>query len=572
MPAGAQQCSECHEQPAAFASSAHAEVECSSCHLNHEAYPHPADAETMDCAVCHSAVADQTALGVHGQERLAGNEAAPDCVACHGAAHEIARPGTTPFRRVAVETCAMCHSAEGEQFQQSVHGQAVAAGNREAPTCGGCHGEHGIQRPSDPAAPTNTGHIRETCALCHGDVPLMSRFGLPTDRVLSFDASFHGLSVRAGSQRVANCGSCHGIHNILPSSDPASMVHSSNLPATCGSCHPGAGSRFSLGPIHVLEGEGQAPIADLIRAVYLVLIPLLLGLMLIHNVGDWFRKTRERVHGTALASPAVMELRMFPAERVQHGLLIVSFLTLTWTGFALKFPDHFWAYPLVVWESSWPVRGWIHRVAGAVFIATSVLHLATLVGNSRLRNHWKQLLPKTHDVSEAVSGFLYNVGLRRKRPLISPHSYIEKAEYWAVVWGGVLMSVSGVMLWADDFFLTHAPKAVLDVAAVVHYYEAILAALAILIWHFYAVIFDPAVYPMSGAWLTGYGPKRAVSAESPAAAGPASREGLVVTAPDVKEPDVKKPDVNEPEQPPAPAAPNAGPRGQGSSGDPDRKI
>jgi hypothetical protein len=75
-----------------------------------------------------------------------------------------------------------------------------------------------------------------------------------------------------------------------------------------------------------------------------------------------------------------------------------------------------------------------------------------------------------------------------------------------------MMGVSGVLLWADNFVLSYFPKGLLDVAGVFLYYEAVLAALAILVWHFYSVIFDPSVYPMNLAWLTGFGPAREHSA------------------------------------------------------------
>jgi cytochrome b subunit of formate dehydrogenase len=208
---------------------------------------------------------------------------------------------------------------------------------------------------------------------------------------------------------------------------------------------------------------------------------------------------------------------MHRAERIQHGLLIVSFLTLVWTGFALRYPSQFWAYPLVVWEGSWPVRGMVHRIAGVVMLATSVVHVITLVTNRKLREHWLHLLPRRWDIGEALAGFAYNVGLRRAAPRISAHSYIEKVEYWAVVWGTVMMGVSGVLLWADNFVLSHFPKGLLDVAGVFHYYEAVLAAVAILVWHFYSVIFDPSVYPMNLAWWTGYGPAREDSGATPGA-------------------------------------------------------
>ena len=88
-------------------------------------------------------------------------------------------------------------------------------------------------------------------------------------------------------------------------------------------------------------------------------------------------------------------------------------------------------------------------------------------------------------------------------PVAPPHSYIEKAEYWAVVWGAVVMAASGLMLWANNLMLKLLPKQWLDVATSVHFYEAVLATLAIVVWHFYTVIFDPEVYPMDTAWLTG---------------------------------------------------------------------
>jgi cytochrome b subunit of formate dehydrogenase/nitrate/TMAO reductase-like tetraheme cytochrome c subunit len=528
----AQTCTDCHDsKPASH--TAHENVDCANCHIEHAEFPHPDNATTASCDMCHSQEADQTALGVHGQERQRGNEAAPDCSVCHGGAHDIELPGTTRFRRATVETCGMCHSEEAEQFQQSVHGALLANGTtREGPTCNTCHGEHQIQRPSALEAAAGAHHVRDTCASCHADVELMSRFGLPIDRVLSFDASFHGLALRAGSQTVANCGSCHGIHSVLPSSDPRSSIHPGHLAETCGQCHPGAGTRFQIASIHQVEGSRPVVAAQIIEQVYLVLIPLSIGLMFLHHAGDWVRKMLYQAKAgvaAAVARPARLELRMHRAERAQHGLLIVSFLTLVWTGFALRYPDQFWAYPLVMWEGRWPVRGIVHRVAGTVMIATAVVHVATLIVNRKLRQHWLQLLPRRWDAAEALSAFAYNVGLRRTPPKISSHSYIEKVEYWAVVWGTVMMAVSGVVLWADNFVLSYFPKGLLDVAGVFHYYEAVLAALAILVWHFYSVIFDPSVYPMNLAWLTGYGPARddaavhssASGAATPAASSPA---------------------------------------------------
>jgi len=81
--------------------------------------------------------------------------------------------------------------------------------------------------------------------------------------------------------------------------------------------------------------------------------------------------------------------------------------------------------------------------------------------------------------------------------------YIEKAEYWALVWGVMIMAATGIIMWFDNYFISLLTKLGWDVSRTIHFYEAILATLAIFVWHFYFVIFRPSIYPMSTAWLTG---------------------------------------------------------------------
>jgi cytochrome b subunit of formate dehydrogenase len=248
----------------------------------------------------------------------------------------------------------------------------------------------------------------------------------------------------------------------------------------------------------------------LVRQTYLLLIPLVIGLMLLHNLGDWIRKFRklrsratpqsERPHRTVF-----QPLRMLPFERVLHALLLVSFVVLAWTGFQLKYPEQWWAKPLLSWEARWSVRGIVHRSAAVVFIFTAVLHLLSLIVNRQLRQHWNNLWPRYTDVAEAWQSFTYNLGIGSRKPHLSPYSFMEKAEYWALVWGGAVMGVSGLVLWANNLTLRWFPKEVLDVATALHFYEAVLACLAIVVWHLYLVIFDPDVYPLDTSFLNGHG-------------------------------------------------------------------
>jgi cytochrome b subunit of formate dehydrogenase len=249
-----------------------------------------------------------------------------------------------------------------------------------------------------------------------------------------------------------------------------------------------------------------------VRMLYLVLIPLTLGFMFLHHLGDFLRKLwRLRLSPpkgvlSHLPAPAASdaEMRMYGLERLQHGLLVVSFTVLVWTGFALKYPDAWWARPLVMWEANWPVRGTIHRIAAVIMMAVGVGHVISLGMSRRLRGHWLELIPRGTDAVEALQMLFYNLGLREKKPHVSAHSYVEKAEYWAVVWGVFIMGLTGLALWFHRYTLAWLPKEWLDVATSVHFYEAVLASLAIVIWHFYTVILDPDVYPLDPAWLTGF--------------------------------------------------------------------
>ena len=516
-------CLSCHgDVSAKIKGHAHSSLGCPACHMRHEEYPHPAGVPKPTCATCHAGIAHEFARSVHAQATVRGNSMAPDCTTCHGSAHELVSTNTVEFRSAVPETCGACHSEVADEYRQSVHGQAIARGVVEAPVCTDCHGGHSILAPTNVASTVHPTHVRETCASCHANVRLTRRFGLPGDRIISFDASFHGLATKAGNQTVANCASCHGVHNIFPSADPRSTINSRNVSVTCGKCHMSAGKRFALGRVHLVPGEnGEPRPLRWIREFYLVVIPLVVGFMLLHNLGDWLRKLERLRFAAVLPGPGVVlpqvgqEVRMYPFERLEHAVLAVSFIVLAWTGFALRYPDQWWAKPLLIWEVSHSTRGMIHRAASVLFISAGLAHSISLIVSQRLREHWKSLWPHRRDLRVAVQQFAFNLGLRKQPPARVSHGYVEKIEYWALVWGSVIMVLTGSLLWANDLVLRFMPKLILDVATSLHFYEAALAALAILIWHFYFVIFDPDVYPMDTAWLVGKSPRPQNHSPSP---------------------------------------------------------
>ncbi len=441
---------------------------------------------------------------VHGRAVADGDGAAATCSDCHGS-HDIL-PSRDTHSKVnhwnIPTTCGQCHKDIAKTYLESVHGQAMKDSVADAPVCTDCHGEHMILAPKNQESLVSASRVSmATCGRCHNDERLVLRYNLPANRVPSYADSYHGLASRGGSQSVANCASCHGVHNIFRSSDPRSTVNPANLPKTCGNCHAGAGEHFAIGPVHVQTSTGPAsPVVKWIRWMYWLLIPMTLGFMVTHNVIDFLSKLirRRPRHETG-----AQVMRMNRNFRIAHWGIIVSFPTLVFTGFALKFPESWWARPLLLWEGHLAFRGAVHRTAAVVLIASTIYHVIHLATNRRDRLFLKAMLPDFKDATDLLQVFTYNLGITKKEPQFAKFNYAEKVEYWAFMWGTLVMSVSGLLLWFTNFTLRHFPKWVSDAATAIHYYEALLATFAILLWHFYMVMFDPLVYPMDTAWING---------------------------------------------------------------------
>jgi formate dehydrogenase gamma subunit len=195
---------------------------------------------------------------------------------------------------------------------------------------------------------------------------------------------------------------------------------------------------------------------------------------------------------------------MSKLERMQHASLLLSFFLLVFTGFMLRFPDAWWVEGIrSLWKSAFEARSIVHRIAAVWMCAASLFHLVYVVATARGRALIKDFLPKLSDLREFRLSAMYLAGLTHERPRFGRCSYIEKAEYWALVWGTMVMAATGFIMWFDNTFLGILGKLGYDVARTVHYYEAWLASLAILVWHVYFVMFNPDVYPMNTAWITG---------------------------------------------------------------------
>jgi cytochrome b subunit of formate dehydrogenase len=210
-------------------------------------------------------------------------------------------------------------------------------------------------------------------------------------------------------------------------------------------------------------------------------------------------------------------LRMTLNERIQHFLLLTSFIVLVFTGFGLKYPEAFWVIWIrsIIGENAFLLRGIAHRIAAVIMIADSIYHIGYITFTKRGRKLIIDLWFTKKDITDVFGTMKYYFGKSETKPKYSRFSYIEKSEYWALVWGIAVMGTTGIFLWFNNTFLPVIYSLGMEIATAIHFYEAILATLAIVTWHFYFVIYNPDVYPINKTFITGYLTREEMEHEHP---------------------------------------------------------
>jgi cytochrome b subunit of formate dehydrogenase len=198
-------------------------------------------------------------------------------------------------------------------------------------------------------------------------------------------------------------------------------------------------------------------------------------------------------------------LRLTLNERGQHLNLFINFTILVITGFALKYPEAFWVSPITDVPAGMTLRGFLHRLSGVAIVTLGGYHILYLLFTKRGRGILGDMIPGLKDALDLWETLKNNLFINRpaKEIKMGRFNFREKLEYFGLIWGTIVMTVTGLILWFDVEWLKYFPKWTFDVARAIHFYEAILATLTIIVWHFYSVIFDPKVYPMNWAWITG---------------------------------------------------------------------
>jgi cytochrome b subunit of formate dehydrogenase len=227
---------------------------------------------------------------------------------------------------------------------------------------------------------------------------------------------------------------------------------------------------------------------------------VVLGGMALHNavilVYDLRRHWRHQQ-----GKPAVR--RMTRNEIYQHAVLLLSFSVLAVSGFALRFHDAWWVGFLTELGFSEELRRLVHRAMAVLLVAGSTWHGVYLIVSRRGRMLGRALVPGLADVRDFFAAMAHALHLRPEPPTFGAFDYTQKAEYWALVWGTAVMTLTGLVLWFPTVATSWMPAWTVRVSEVIHFYEAILAVSAIIIWHFFFVVFKPGVYPMSWIWIDG---------------------------------------------------------------------
>jgi cytochrome b subunit of formate dehydrogenase len=418
-------------------------------------------------------------------------------------------------------TCGRCHVGIEEVYNQSVHGQLLAKGDRRGPACSDCHSAHEIEKPA-------SAHFKslsdQRCGRCH------------EDRLAHYRETYHGKAMALGRPNVAAdvaaCYDCHGHHDVFPVSDPRSHLSPQRILATCQQCHPGVGPKFTTYQPHANPlDKVNYPV---LNKVFLFMTALLIGVFAFFGVHTLFWLVRS-IYLFLNDSKAFREAkvqahaddeqftRFTPFERFLHLMVVTSFLLLVITGMPLKFYYTDWARTIFNLIGGADVARALHHFGALVTFAYFMLHLGELVGTLwrrrktlrhpdtgrfELRRAWQavfgadSMVPSFQDWRDFVAHQKWFFG-KGPHPQFDRWTYWERFDYFAVFWGIFAIGLSGLIMWFPKFFTGFLPGWIINIALLVHSDEALLAAGFIFTFHFFNTHFRIEKFPMDTVIFSG---------------------------------------------------------------------
>jgi cytochrome b subunit of formate dehydrogenase len=474
------------------------------------------DRQIATCGHCHPESRQTYDASVHGQGlSLAGLLVTATCSSCHGdhgifpAADERSKLHVTKV----AETCSSCHRFIRERLQKSIHGRDNGLGQvtdspapgghvSRTPNCIDCHQGH--DQPN-PATARFRRELSSRCGDCHDN--LQQQYGL----------SLHGELTDLGYGPAANCSDCHGDHDVLPVSDPASAVSSVNRLATCQKCHPDAPPKFADFDPHADHRDRAGN--PLLYWVYFTLMTLLLttiGVWLAHSA-LWFTRSlielRHHPRPKGLVPGETAYVRFTSFHRLAHVGLLVSFLGLTLTGLPLKYSHAPWAHFLANLLGGFSSTGLWHRIFGLVNFAYLLGYvlwaLHRLIVKPRRVGTVREValggdspIPTRRDWTDFAKMMRWFFG-RGPKPTFERWAYWEKIDVWGAMADIVIIGMTGMILWFPELITRFLPGQTLNVAKVIHSTQALLATGFVFAIHFFNTHVRPEKFPMDLSMFVG---------------------------------------------------------------------
>lgn len=528
---------------------------------------------TVFCGHCHEQQAERLAGDVHGA--LSRTESLA-CTACHqDETHgmvSVQDRRSSVFLDNQVEVCGGCHSESLRGYRESVHGSGLYnSGLLVSASCANCHGAHGIYRATDERSLLHPSQVTATCTACHRyiedrlaqsvhgggvgpgqqtelaapggqvkrhpsctdchvahDLPhpesdhfrleLSARCGqCHVEQSDQYGLSMHGHLTDLGYGPSANCADCHGGHDILPVSDPNSMVSPANRQETCAKCHVGASQNFAnFDPHSDHRNPDRNPLLFVVYCTLLTFLISTFSFFALHSI-FWFVRSLIDVIKNGRPKPLTAGdtayVRFKPRHRMAHTVMVISFLGLALTGLPLKYSDLGWAQTVARWFGGFELTAQWHRLFGVVNIGILGCYIILMLRKLVVRRQKgapvmsvifgpDSPVPNRRDLKDLLKMIRWFFG-RGPKPSFDRWAYWEKYDFWGASADIVAIGFTGLVLWFPHFFCAFLPGHTLNIAKVIHSTQALLATGFVFAIHFFNTHLRPEKFPMDMSILTG---------------------------------------------------------------------
>ena len=550
---------------------------------------HPSQLSAL-CGHCHQEQRNALREDVHGRPPTAGQDAALplDCGTCHGsdlhAMVSVKDPQSPVFVKQQVQTCGHCHAQGLESYTRSVHGHGLeVSGLLVTAVCSSCHRAHGVFPANDTRSALHVTNAADTCSTCHrfiherlqqsvhgrtngpgretneaapgGDIqrapsctdchqghdqphPETLRFRQESssrcgdchgELQQGYELSLHGELTDLGYGPAAKCSDCHGGHDVLPASNPASPISAARRLETCQKCHLDASANFADFDPHADHRNPQRD--PVIYWVYMTLMTLLLttiGLFGLHSV-LWFVRSlidvarHSRPHSLVPGNTAYVRFSKF--HRWAHVILLVAFLGLTLTGLPLKYSHTAWARALAETLGGFSSMGLWHRIFGLVSFSYLVIYV--IWAAVRIMTKPRRVgsltavvfggdspIPNRRDLGDFIKMMRWFFGLGSK-PSFERWGYWEKVDIWGALADIVIIGLTGLILWFPELVTQYLPGRTLNIAKVIHSTQALLATGFVFAIHFFNTHVRPEKFPMDLSMFVGLVSEEELKEERP---------------------------------------------------------